>query len=953
VRAAQCALALHALLPESPMALATGWSEAGHKLPGGDAIDRATKLLDQPGPFYAHPPDPQTPGPAGEAAAIVIDEVTAALLDQRFEVTASAGKLHLRGLRELDIGARTLLGKATTLMGRDWELSSIQSLFQDCIDEQAAHALLITGPAGMGKSRLAYEAVRMLERGRADLAVWKGRADPLRAGSALGLLGGALQSATGIHESEPLEDRRRRITERVRQHVPAPAADRVAAFLGEIISAPFDDATSAELRAARKDLRLMSHQMQQAWLDFLAAECAAHPVLLVLEDLHWGDVPTARLVDEALRRLPRGPWMVLALARPEVHASFPRLWADRHLQEIRLSPLPRRASERLVREVLGNTVSAEKTARIAEQADGNAFYLEELIRAVAERRRGDEDSQPLPQTVLAMVQARLDGLDADARRVLRAASVFGEVFWPGGVSALLGGGTGPLPTGGWASDLIARELVVQRAASRFDGEPELSFRHALLREGAYAMLTADDRALGHRLAGAWLIERGERDPLVLASHFELGGEPARAGGFYLRASIQALRGADTDAAIALAEQALAAGIDDEHRIACLDALCQGYMYRNDHARCAECAAEVKRLAAPGSAEWIHATALGGKSMLDLGRYPEFFESVMILKSVEPTQGTVVEVAQGLFSGAICLCIAAQYPLAVSIIDRLDEVVAPFAAGEPMVRGFAQWAHAYEESWMTGDAWAALGHMEAAIASFEEAHDRGPGQFAEAELARFRSELGMYEEAEHGLRAVNVEGDRNLVAILRSRYLARALVEREAFDEAGALARELITIGRARRYPDDLLAEADGHWTLGRIAVCRGDFAAAAHAFGEALEQLRTLALYWPVATALLASAELARGRTTEALALMREVVAVTQAQSAFGMRGGLVRLVHAEALYASGDRAAASRAIAAARDVLSARAAKIPEPAARRIFLERVRENARTLALAQEWLRGG
>jgi len=146
----------------------------------------------------------------------------------------------------------------------------------------------------------------------------------------------------------------------------------------------------------------MGDQMMRAWQDWLAAEATAQPVVIVLEDLQWGDPPTVSFTDAALRHLKDRPLMVLALARPEVHEVFPKLWAERGTQEIRLGELTRRASEKLVREVLGESVTAVTVDRIVQLAAGNAFYLEELIRAVAEGRE-----EALPETVLAMVEARL------------------------------------------------------------------------------------------------------------------------------------------------------------------------------------------------------------------------------------------------------------------------------------------------------------------------------------------------------------------------------------------------------------------------------------------------------------------------------------------------------------------------------------------------------------------
>ena len=92
---------------------------------------------------------------------------------------------------------------------------------------------------------------------------------------------------------------------------------------------------------------------------------------------------------------------------------------------------------------------------------------------------------------------------------------------------------------GWLTELTEREVITVREPGRFAGEQEYTFRHATVREAAYAMLTDDDRVLGHKLAGEWLARAGERDAAVLARHFELGGESARAVSFYLRAAEQA------------------------------------------------------------------------------------------------------------------------------------------------------------------------------------------------------------------------------------------------------------------------------------------------------------------------------------------------------------------------------------------------------------------------------
>src|SRR5262249_20124220 len=156
---------------------------------------------------------------------------------------------------------------------------------------------------------------------------------------------------------EPVADRHARIRARVAEHIAEPERKRVAEFLGELVGVPFpaDGEAGASLRAARQDAQLMGEQMRRAWLDFLDAPPATPPVLLVFEDLHWGAFGTVRFIDTALRDRSDRPWMVLALARPEVFEVFPKLWAERHnVQEIRLKELGRKAGERLVRQVLGD-----------------------------------------------------------------------------------------------------------------------------------------------------------------------------------------------------------------------------------------------------------------------------------------------------------------------------------------------------------------------------------------------------------------------------------------------------------------------------------------------------------------------------------------------------------------------------------------------------------------------
>jgi predicted ATPase len=274
------------------------------------------------------------------------------------------------------------------------------------------------------------------------------------------------------------------------------------------------EAGREKARESSPDTGPASEQMQRAFDAWLAAECEKNPVLLVLEDLQWGDVPSVKLIDSALRDLRDSPLMVLAFARPEVHDLFPKLWADREPEEVRLGTLTKSASERLVLQAAGEDMSAEEVAKIVEQADGNPFYIEELCRAATAHR------ETVPETLLAMVHARLEKLDPAERRALRAASIFGRKFWRGGVMALLGGNVN---VDSWLESLVESRIVKRRDASRFKNDDEYEFCDPLVREGAYALLTDADRALGHELAVEWLERMGEPDPAVITGHRQKAG----------------------------------------------------------------------------------------------------------------------------------------------------------------------------------------------------------------------------------------------------------------------------------------------------------------------------------------------------------------------------------------------------------------------------------------------
>lgn len=914
VRAARCALALHALSPEVPMALATGRAELTARLPVGQVTERAVALL-------------------AREAGIRLDDVSAGLLDMRFEIRGDARGLELRRERERRDVSRTLLGRPTPFVGRERELGTLRSIFDECVAEPVARCVLVTGPAGIGKSRLANELTAKLAREGA--LIWTGQGDPVSRGSALGLITPSLLRAAGLQEGEPPEARRRKLAARVARNVAEDKRARVSAFLGVCIGAEFPDEATPELAMARTDAVVMGDQIRSAWQDFLLAETKVQPVVLVLDALQWGDVSSIKLIDLALRNLRERPWMLLALARPEVRETHD-LWKDRDVQEIRLGELTRRSSEKLVRSVLTN-VSDEGVTTMVERAAGNAFYLEEIVRAFAEGR----SAETLPDTVLAMVQTRLDVLDVELRRLLRAASVFGERFWGGGVDALLGSSDSRNVLEARLEDLCAREIIDRSGEEKFPGEKEYAFRHMAVRDAAYAMLTESDRTLGHRLAAEWLSRAGEREPIVLAEHWEKGGELTKATDHYLAAAEQALGGNDFAASLEHAARGIkcrASGV----KLGALRAVeAEAYKWRGQYAEMKSSANDAVGALAEGTDAWYGAIALLAVANGTLGDGEGLVAAATRVLHVIPT--TAAQVAAFDRISAHC-AITGHVDVARELWRALDEAKVD-----------SIWLHrsAAQRALFDGDSAGYAEHSVQAADAFERAGDLRNACLQRSNAGDAMRLLGDNEAAESILRKARSDAERmglRYPATAAKLNLALTLVRigkpQEAIETARLAAAEAAQQSHLRfRVAASVFLSS----ILRQANEVPASLEEGSRATKLARDGLPTWTAY---ALANEAASLLQSGRAKEALELAREAMGhIDAAESLEWMEEGeaLVRLAFAEALHACGQFAAARDAIAKARDALLARTDKLRVARYRKTFLEGVPEHARTMALAERW----
>ncbi|HWO26538.1 MAG TPA: protein kinase [Kofleriaceae bacterium] len=938
-QAARCALWLRTRVPDRRIVLATGRGDKTGRMPAAETIDRAARLLLTGAADTGAPP----------RDGIAIDEVTARLLDARFDVRECDGEYVLHGEHELAEGTRMLLGRATPCVGRDSELHTLEKLLEECIEEPMAQAAIVTAPPGTGKSRLAQELLRSVRARGATVSIWLGRGEPHRVGSAFNLLSQLLRDACGIADGEPLDAQRDKLSAWVAARIDLTECQRVAKFLGEIVGLPFPDDDSLPLRVARQDAQLMHDQMRAAFLELLAAETEANPILFVLEDMHWGDRPSLQFLDAALRDLRANPLFVLALARPEVYELFPKLWAERPLLEISLKQLGKKASERLVRHVLGDSIGRDLVDRIVRLSEGNAFYLEELIRAAAE---GQEEN--LPETVVAMVQSRIGAIDDDARRILRAAAIFGEVFWPGAIAKLHGIAS---PTTGIAQrleELTTRELILKQKQSRFPGEEEYAFRHALLREGAYAMLTNEDRVLGHRLAGEWLEQHGEQDPLVLVEHFERSGDGTLAGLHYLRAAEQAYRGGDSTAVIARAKRALEHGMPDELRTRCLGMLCELHCWTMDFQGDAlSYAEEVLQVAQPGIGPWSQGILLKTICSIHTGNIEELVRLLAVAGETTPTPDAVLPWSFCIANGVNLLDVLGRIPAANHLMDRLTAGVHTAGDSQSAALVLFHGILALRMAYAAEDPMQGLEHAKIFGHVSETMGQRRYMEVAKNFIGMNRWCLGALAGTDRMIVEVTLsDHDTGMVSSFRPFVLAWLLADRGSLDEARLWAGRLVEAGRTRGLPLD---EGRGHWVLAEVLRRAGELEAADTEIQVALTILRLASpLDTPGALATLAALRLAQGRLLDAVAAAQEGLTMYEATGACGFfRGAFLRLVHAQCLEATGDHETAKTAIAAARERLLVIAAKIGDFEYRRSFLEGVPENRQTLALARQWLEPG
>ena len=420
-------------------------------------------------------------------------------------------------------------GLIAGLVGRERQLGSLQRSLDEAIDAGQPRTVFVTGPAGIGKSRLLHEFVEKATVARPELSVYRGRCLAAGHGVTYWALGEILRSVFGIS----LDDSAQIATDKLREGA---AAILSASGLSdpEVRSTTFALATTAGIEMDDNPLHRMEpeevgEQLARAWPRFVTAVAARGATLLICEDLHWADGQLIEMLERvAVRSI--GPLLLVATTRPGSAGANADFGSEGSTMRVQLAPLSDADSEELVDRLLSYAeLPSALRAEILARADGNPLFVEEILGRLIDEgdlvREGsrwtvvaDSMPTPLPDTIHAVIAARIDALEPGEKRTLQEASVLGRTFWEEPVALAIGSGVSESLRG-----LERKGLIQPVSKSTIANQIEFQFKHALVRDVAYQSLPTARRARSHAEQAAWIEmlagERSDEFVELIAHHY--------------------------------------------------------------------------------------------------------------------------------------------------------------------------------------------------------------------------------------------------------------------------------------------------------------------------------------------------------------------------------------------------------------------------------------------------
>jgi class 3 adenylate cyclase/tetratricopeptide (TPR) repeat protein len=424
-------------------------------------------------------------------------------------------------------GAKRTEALETPFVGRDEEFRLLREQLHLTGRDPRVRLVSITGPAGIGKSRLAWELEKYID-GVVDTIYWhRGRCPAYGEGVSFWALGEMVRRRAGLAETDSEATTRERLHAAVEEYVSeASERDWIEAALLALLGVGDNPDTGRETLFA-------------AWRRFFENVAAHGTTVLVFEDLHWADQGLLDFIDHLLDWSKQAPLLVVTLARPELFDRRPDWGAGRRtFTALALDPLSETAMSEMLQALVPDLPAAALAAIVA-RADGIPLYAVETVRMLlADGRLEEHDGhyQPsgelgtleVPNSLRSLITSRLDGLDADDRRVVQDAAVLGQSFTLAALADLTGDDVAGLESR--LRRLVRREVLELEQDPRSPERGQFGFTQSLVREVAYSTLTRPQRRERH-LAAARYLEAGGGDELagVLAGHYLAAFEASAAG----------------------------------------------------------------------------------------------------------------------------------------------------------------------------------------------------------------------------------------------------------------------------------------------------------------------------------------------------------------------------------------------------------------------------------------
>ena len=425
----------------------------------------------------------------------------------------------------------------TPFVGRGREVGLLEATWERVELERRPHLITVLGPPGVGKSRLTAEFTQGISaRGG---CVVTGRCLPYRERSAYGAFAMQVKELAGIYDSDDVDVAVEKLRDSVVRLVGSEQADVVAGHLAILLG------LETEATVPNRDSLFRSVRV------FIEAVARDDATLLVFEDIHWADSALLDLIELLAAHLHDLPVLLLTLARPELLDTRPS-WGGGLLayNALPLEPLAGAEAAQLALHLLG---ADTKATRVAEAAEGNPLFIEQLAAVLSER---GEEENGLPTTIRGLVAARLDALPGDERDLILDASIVGRIFWRGALERLA---RNPGSLDGTLASLERRDLIRRDARSRLEEDEQWSFKHVLIRDVAYSLQARARRREGHRHIAEFIEEStpevGEAGA-ALARHWRGAGELEHAVQHFVAAAEEAERGWAKQYAVTLYKEAL-------------------------------------------------------------------------------------------------------------------------------------------------------------------------------------------------------------------------------------------------------------------------------------------------------------------------------------------------------------------------------------------------------------